>query len=459
MPLDKRRTTRARTAVGAALTAVLAVTLAGPDASAHLPATRTVAKARVHKVKVRPAYYGVHDRYLSSLRHASTGSIRLWDAGTDWPKIEPNEGTAPDTWNWAPLDAVVKAAHANGTAVSYVLGLSPSYAATTKTDAPDLTMYHDYVQAVMRRYRADNWGYRGIQSYQVWNEANIATFWSGDNAQLAEMTKTVDAVRDAVDPGVQVIAPAMVTRLRFEQKAAKAFYQTRVPSTGQPVWKYVDVVSLNLYPTQTMTTSGGGQRVSMPEDAITLLHSTRGYLDDAKVPRSLPIWDTEINYGMGRTATVVPISVARQAAYVLRTYLLNASQGVSRVNWYAYDMGTLPGGGTLGNTLLTDPRRRAAGILTRAGKAFTLVQSWMKGTMVGTTTKRPCIRARNGTYTCTIKYARSVGRVYWNPLRTVRVRLVGTASKKQNEYGVTSRVSGGSRIKVNYKPVLVRSKR
>ncbi|HEY3528603.1 MAG TPA: hypothetical protein VGK78_05590 [Nocardioides sp.] len=446
---------RARVAVVGVLIAALAVTLAGPNASADGSASRTVSKARVHKVKVGHSFFGVHDRYLSSLRRASTGSIRIWDAGTDWATIEPTEGT----WNWAPLDAVVKAAHNNGTAVTLVLGLSPWYAASTPTDAPDPTMYRDYVQAVMERYRAGHWGYRGIQSYQVWNEANISTFWTGTDDELAEMTRTVHSVRDAVDPGVRVIGPAMVTRLRFEQKAARAFYSTKLHSTGQPVWKYVDAVSLNLYPTETVATSNGGQRPSIPEDAMALLHTMRGFLDDANVPRSKPIWDTEINYGMGRDATDVPISGARQTANVIRTYLLNAAQGVKQVDWYAYDMGTLPGGGTLGNTLLTDPRHRAAGTLTRAGKAFTMVQKWMNGTMIGTTTQRPCIKNRQGTYTCKIKYATRVGRIYWNPFKTVKVRLVSTATRKTNENGVTSRVTGGSRIKVNFKPVLVKSKR
>jgi hypothetical protein len=122
-------------------------------------------------------------------------------------------------------------------------------------------------------------------------------------------------------------------------------------------------------------------------------------------------------------------------------------------------MGELPGGGTLGNTLLTDPSNRAAGLLTAAGVAFTRIQSWMHGTLIGTTSKRPCITDKHGTYTCLVRYAHGVGRVYWNPYKTGKVKLAPTASKKVNEYGVTSRAKGGSTLKVNYKPVLVKSKR
>ncbi len=455
----RRSFTRTRLTAAVSLTAALAL-LGGPTASANLPVELSHPKTIVYKVRAPHSFYGVHDRYLSSLSRPSTGSIRLWDAGTTWATIEPS----PGTWNWQPLDDAVEAAHANGTAVTLVLGLSPKYAAAASTDAPDLTMYHDYVQAVMQRYSPANWHdaqgnyYRGIGSYQVWNEANITTFWTGTNAQLADLTKTVYDVRNATDPGAQVVSPAMVTRLKFEQKTIQAFYETKVASTGQPVWKYVDVISLNLYPTETIATSSGGQRVSMPEDSIGLLNSVRTLLSKGGVPSSIPVWDTEINYGMGRAATTVPISEDRQVAYVMRTYLLNAAQGVQRVNWYAYDMGTLPGGGTLGNTLLTDPTQRSAGILTPAGVAFTRIQNWMNGTLIGTTSKRPCIADKNGTYTCLVKYATGYGRIYWNPMKSARVRLVNSATRKVDEYGVTTRVKGGTRLRVNYKPVLVKSK-
>ena len=131
---------------------------------------------------------------------------------------------------------------------------------------------------------------------------------------------------------------------------------------------------------------------------MALLGDRAGLLAKDKVPSSIPIWNTEVNYGLttgvngGTPRRRSPTDL--QVAYVMRTYLLNAAQGVKRVDWYAYDMGNLPaavGGAPLGNTLLTDPADRAAGILTPAGLAFQRVQSWMAGTMVGTTTKRPCI--------------------------------------------------------------------
>jgi hypothetical protein len=453
---------RTRLLVASGLTAALAVMAApgAPTASARLPIERAHQKAHVHKVKVDRRLFGVHDFFQNSLHRAGTGSIRLWDSGTMWKDVFPTEG-AP---SWDRLDSFVKKAHANHTEVTLVLGLTPAYAAANPSDPayatsmPDLAKYRAYVRAVMTRYRKSHWGYRGIAAYQVWNEANISTFWTGTYAELGRLVKTVHDVRNAVDKGVKVVAPAMVTRLKYQQNGIKRFYQTKV--NGKPVWKYVDAASLNLYPLDVYTQPN---HAGTPEDSMALLKTVRGILAKDKVAASKPIWNTEINYGLrygvngGKPAA--PISAKRQIAYLIRTYLLNAAQGVKRVDWYAYDMGRLPSGGTLGNTLLTNPADRPAGELTPAGVAFTRVESWMHGTLVGTRAKRPCTQDRHGTYTCVMHYAHGVGRIYWNPRRTATVKLVGSAKKKVDELGSTSRAKGGSRLHVNYQPVLVKSSR
>jgi hypothetical protein len=454
--------------VGVAM-ALTASVLGSPVASASVPVGSGTAHpsyaarghAKVIKVKVNRHLFGVHDYNWNSLHRPGTGAIRLWDSGTQWRDLFPN----PATPNWSRLDAAVAQAHADGTEVTLVLGLTPAWAAPDPanplypTMMPDPTLYKNYVAAVMSRYSPANLGYRGIAAYQVWNEANITTFWNGTYDQLGQLVKGVYDVRNAVDPGAKIIAPAMVTRLKYQQAGVRKFYATKVQ--GVPVWKYVDAISLNLYPLDSY--SG---RPGTPEDSMSLLNGVRAILAKDKVPARLPIWNTEVNYGMktgplgGHSA--VPISSDLQVAYLMRTYILNAAEGVKRVDWYAYDMGDLSadvGGQPLGNTLLTDPSNRAAGTLTPAGVAFTRVQKWIRGTLVGTSTKRPCATDSHGTYTCVVKYARGIGRIYWNPYRSARVRLVPSATKRVNEYGSATRARGGQRMKVSYQPVLVRSRR
>jgi len=463
---NPRRAQRSRVLLASALAAALAVLVTPnvPTASANLPVDRAQHRTKVYKVKFDPRLFGVHDYYLNSLQRAGTGSIRLWDAGVQWGDIFPTA----DSPNWDRLDSLVAEAHANGTEVTLVLGLTPQYAAANPSDPsyptsmPDLDAWKAYVQAVMSRYSPANWGYRGIAAYQVWNESNISTFWTGTFDQLAQLVKAVHDVRDATDPGAKIVAPAMVTRLGYQQTGLRHFYQTRVG--GRPIWKFIDVISLNLYPLDVYPQSRGTRR-GTPEDSMAILKAVRTILTNQKVPSSLPIWNTEVNYGLrfgsngGKPAA--PIPNALQVAYVIRTYLLNAAQGIKRVDWYAYDMSDRGGLGPIGNTLLTDPDDRAAGILLPAGRAFTRVESWMRGgTLVGTTSQRPCAKDKHGTYTCKITYARGgVGRVYWNPYKGAKVTLPSGSTRKVDEYGTSSRAKGGTTLKVNFRPVLVRSKR
>jgi hypothetical protein len=443
--------------VATTLTAALAA-LASPGvpmAAAQLPVERSHHHARVKTVKVSQRLFGVHDSFANSLHRSGTGSIRLWDSVTQWKDIFPTAGSAPQ---WARLDSLVSQAHANGTEVTLVLGPTPPYAGPYLTSMPDLDLYADYVRAVMERYSAASWGYRGIAAYQVWNEANVTTFWTGTYAELGQLVKTVHDIRNQVDPGAQIVAPAMVTRLKYQQSGIKRFYRTLVD--GKPVWKYVDALSFNLYPLDRYPMLDPN-RMGTPEDSMALLSTVKEILATDGVPESIPIWNTEINYGLQSGANglkpAARISAARQVAYVIRTYLLNAARGVKRVDWYSYDMSDRGGIGPIGNTLFTDPANPAAGSLLPAGRAFTRVQGWMKGTLVGTASKRPCIRDKHGTYTCTIRYAKGMGRVYWNPYHRAKVRLVKSATKKVDEYGTKSRAKGGSRLKVNYRPVLVKS--
>ena len=455
-----------RLAAGTSALAALALgitMLEGPSASANLPTERTVARARVHKVKVDRRIFGVHDAHLHSLsRKGAARSIRLWDAGVTWQQLQP---TGPGTIDWTTptgpghkLDQIVTKAWNHHTEVTYVVGKTPTWASDLSTpyvdgtEPPTEAAYQDFLGQLMDHFKNfQGSGRPGIASYQVWNEANIATFWRGTKAQMATLARDASATRALHDTSVRLIGPAQVVNQFYMRQWTSDFYGLSVG--GKPVWKYLNAISLQLYPQESGT----------PEDSMGLYRKLRKILNNDGVPRTFPIWDTEINYGLvfgGHTAAP-RISNAKQVAYVMRTYLLSAAAGIKRVYWYSYDMGLLPTGGTLGDTRLTDPSDPAAGTLTPAGHAFTRIQSWMKGTLVGTTTKQPCIADRHHTYTCTVHYATGVGRIYWNPRATpkqpVKVQLVRSATRKVDELGRSSRVKGGSTIKVDYRPVLVKS--
>jgi hypothetical protein len=269
---------------------------------------------------------------------------------------------------------------------------------------------------------------------------------------MAQLVQAADQVRDSVDPGAKIIAPSMVTRMKYELTWIKNFYNLSVG--GQKVWKYVDATTYSFYPVDLLSNG----HPAGPEDMMNLVTQTRAVLANDGVPKSLPVWNSEVNYGLptgSRSLQPTPtISDAQQAAFIMRTYLLSAAAGVPRVFWYRYDLHA-----DFANTFLTEPPPAPAGTLTPAGQAFFRVQKWMKGTLVGTATQRPCAHDRHGTYTCLVRYGTGVGRVYWNPHKTVRVSTPTSTKSWETTLGAVHKAGHAVRLRVGSSPVLVRSKR
>jgi hypothetical protein len=415
--------------------------------------------ATASRIRVDHRIFGLHDASLDSLQSSGVGSLRLWDTGVSWREIASYDPvTGAPTYDWSRLDTIVSAARRKHVELTLVLGQTPSYFSSdpavlpmqeTVTGAPNpaVTAYRAYVEAVMQRYGAK------IAAYQVWNEANVVNYWAGSESQLARLTKIVHDARDAYAPRSLVVSAPLLTRKPGQRRWLSGFAATRVG--GRPVCKYVDAFALNLYPMATYDSRPG-----VPEDSMTLLAKSRLRLARAGWPEGTPIWVTEVNYGLQGThetgpLTAEPISDARQAAYVIRTWVLDAAHKIKRVFWYSWDMAAASDGGARGNTLLTETSDHTQ--LTLAGKAFELVQTWLHGTLVGHGKRSPCVTDTHGTYTCLVKYARGAGRIYWNPMRTAAVRLVKSARSLQDQSGQTHRIKGGTAIKVGYRPVLVRS--
>jgi hypothetical protein len=425
------------------LRTVLATLVAATLAVVLLPASPAAAA----KVTVDKRFFGIHDTDPTSWPSISVGSLRLWDAGVTWADIQPEQGR----FDWSRLDAIVTAAQARNVEVTLVLGQTPTWADDPASLGvgpqymPLLEHWTNYISAVVERYKSWN-GRRGIAAYQVWNEANIVNYWAqnaqNSPAKMGQLTSVAYRTVKAHDRGALVIGPAFGTRLAWQRKYLGFFYGQRVD--GVPVWQRMDAIGLNLYPVDTGT----------PESSMALLAAARTAMTLRGVPTSKPIWNTEVNYGLatGGSGASTGISAERQAAYVLRTFLLNAANGVKRVDWYIWDRPDI------GSTKLLAP---STGAPTLAGNAVNLAQAWMLGgTLVGPSkTAKPCTKDRAGTYTCVITYSGGVRRIYWNPTRKVTVTTAKSATFKVGVYARRIAIKGGSRLTVDYRPVMVRSSR
>ena len=129
---------------------------------------------------------------------------------TSWTALEPLKGV----WNWQPLDIWVAAAEQHGVAdILLTLGQTPAWASTNPDDvnyvgagapAPpaDNQDWRDYITAVAQRYKGR------IRYYEIWNEPNDTTYYTGTVAELAEPTAEAYSILKAVDPGNTVVSPA-----------------------------------------------------------------------------------------------------------------------------------------------------------------------------------------------------------------------------------------------------------
>ena len=254
------------------------------------------------------------------------GTVRLWDVSTSWNQIERERGR----YSWGALDREVAKAEAAGQQVLLVLGGTPEWAAVAPAPGAefagpgssmpmtDPALFEAYVRAVVKRY-----GGR-ISAYQVWNEANIPQFWRGTPELMADLTARASAIITAEVPGAQVVAASTGSRW---VKGFTEFYPEYLVGLRNLGWP-VDAFAVSLYPLP-----GGG-----PRERALLIGLMTTALRLAEAP-PLPVWETEINYGItnpgtGDAARAIPDALI--PTYVSRTYLDSLRFGIARSYWYAW---------------------------------------------------------------------------------------------------------------------------
>lgn len=252
------------------------------------------------------------------------GTLRLWDSGVAWGQVEQKKGKY---W-WNGLDAAIGNANAQGKKIMYVLGSTPKWAASnTKqgtypnkgaaSNPKSIKDWKNWVTAVVKRHG------NSIESYQIWNEANLTTFWQGTPKQMATLTQEAYKIIRKYDPSAKVVAASTTVRL---QSAYKKFFPAYMKELKKLKWP-IDVVSVHLYPASTGT----------PADRVKYIKQVKADMKTSKVPASKPLWDTEINYGIAGPGSGNPdknIEGPTAAAWVAQTYLDDVLYGVGRAYWY-----------------------------------------------------------------------------------------------------------------------------
>ncbi len=256
---------------------------------------------------------------------APFGALRLWDNGTAWSQIE----LEPGVYKWDNLEGILENAESKGmTDILMVLGTTPEWNAKeiSPTDYPqpgaasapqDVKAWDAWVTEVATRYKGR------ITAYQIWNEANLKNFWNGTPEEMADLTKRAYDIIKGIDPDALVVSASPSTRLTgpFEK-----FFPAYLTALADKQWP-VDVVAIHTYPTADGDPVARGAVISKVQD----------YLKKAGAP-DLPLWDTELNYGLAGPGDLPrqEITGAQAAGWVVRTYVDDLRYGVERSYWYIW---------------------------------------------------------------------------------------------------------------------------
>ena len=288
--------------------------------------------AAVDPNAVQPSMVGLHIEGAEGGAWASApfGALRLWDNGTAWSQIELAKGE----FKWDNLDGVINTAETRGlTDILYVMGTTPDWASATpnKLNASDYPQpgaaeapanmkdWSEWVTAVVTRYKGR------ISSYQIWNEANLANFFNGTPKQMAELTKVAYDIIKAIDPEALVVSASPSTRLVKSFDRFFPAYLQELAAVGWPV----DVLAIHTYPDAT----------GDPSIRAALILKAQEYLKAAGAP-TLPLWDTELNYGLAGPGDIPKQEITgdRAAGFVVRTYIDDLRLGVERSYWYIWTL-------------------------------------------------------------------------------------------------------------------------
>lgn len=240
------------------------------------------------------------------------GYLRLWDTETRWADLEPSKGN----FDWRKLAKQIQIAQQKDAKVMLVLGGTPDWAGGLTAMPSNLDDWRNYVRSVCRQFGSS------ISAYEVWNEANLQTFWSGSAAQMADLTKAAFEEIRGCGSGALVVAANTTSRADGSFGTFFPAYLQELKARGWPA----DAYSVHSYP---KAAGGNGDRIAG-------VSQFRMMLALAGAPFTTT-FDTEVNYGMaGLGQGKVDITGEPAAALMSRTYIDSVRYGFGSTFWYVW---------------------------------------------------------------------------------------------------------------------------
>jgi hypothetical protein len=331
---------------------------------------------------VTPKFFGLH---IADFSRDPWPSVPFggWRFTVAWRSVEPQKGV----WDWKSTDAAVDAATQHGVDVLINMGFTPQWASSTPdkrclvgtgqcAEPRDFQDWRDYVRTLATRYKGR------VKFYEIWNEPDDASFYTGSDAGLIQLTRGAYEILKGIDPSIQVLSPAP------GGLGGLALLDRFFRGGGG---NYIDVVAYHFYVSP-----------SPPDGLFRYIQELRQIMEKDGVGQK-PIWTSEIGW------STEPLSDAKQAAYVSETLLIARAAGASRLFWYQW------GNRSEVTLFLVQPDKKT---LTPAGLAFKITQDWMLGAVVKCDSPdkpEPKKGASHALWTCTLQRGGNTSYVVWNP--------------------------------------------
>jgi hypothetical protein len=414
-------------------------------------------------LRVTNQFFGMHINRRNSTFGMPTipfGSYRTIDSfGTLWNGIETSAGV----YNFATLDSRLADAQAAGVDVLYTVYSPPSFHSSKPTDstcgtgagacdAPsDVNADGSGTDQSLINFLTALVNHVGnkIAYYEMWNEVNVTTEWTGTDAQLVRMAHDMRNVILAVNPNAKMLTPSFAN-LTYASAATRfaAYLSTSVDgTTGSAV---ADIINFHGYVVTAALP------VPMAENEVLNVDHLRAVLSSMDLAK--PLWDTEWGYSIGLADPDL------NAGFVAAHMLIQAGQGVARAYYYDWDSKDIRA--LWSDTLaacLSSGTAGPGGYLCNTGTAYQQVESWL----LGNTSVQACtgpMPPATGVWTCNLLMPDGTQTLaVWDSSKTCAAGSCTTSSYSYDPRyvqfftlanDVSTPLSGGT-VSIGAKPILL----
>jgi len=386
---------------------------------------------------VPPTFFGMHVGHFDvkdsiPLNNTTFGTFRLWDdyghldlITTQWYFVNPS----PGTYNYSALDDwITWARTTNNYELIYTFGHTPCWevpggvcSQNFENRVHNIADWDAFVTSLVQHESGK------IKYYEVWNEADIQYMPQSGDVPLLTLAQHAYSIIKANDPQAIVLTPSSSTGSTFLSNYLAT-------ATAPGVAPSFDAIAFHGY-----------KQGSPPEIIIDVVNGIRQSAINHGVGGDV-LLDTEGSWGVETDL----VDRDEQAAFLARSYVLQASLNVNRFVWYGWNEDLPNNGASWGR--IWQPGTTTAGTLLKGGIAFNTISDWLLNAQI-----TACGNPVSGVWSCNI--TRSTGKpaqILWTDSSDYLVYQVAPQFTQWRDLlnDTPMAVSAGFVI-LNHKPIMV----